>query len=1132
VCGLSATNVQKKLLSESALKLDKAVETALAMEAVSATDLVKRKQIDDAYFVNNNAYNSRSGRTLVSKGSEGSKKGCYCCGRAGHAKSECRYKEFACSTCGRIGHLRAVCRSGPEGGKDQRKGASGGTKPAYHIRDNTASGSESDCSVFAVKTPNSKAECITVRINGVPCSMLIDSGAGVSVIREKTWAKIQSAGQSGARLEASRQSLRSFDQREVPVVGTVEVSVVRGNRQLPAGRVFVVRDGADVVGREWFDGLGIQVTHPVLTVTTEFNAAKNVRVRLDLKEGSVPVSCKSRPLPFAIESEVRDKLQELVSTGVIESVEQSEWASPLVVVRHRDGKRLRLCGDYKKLNEKLLCPPVVMPTREDVSVAVAGCTVFSKIDMRQAYHQLKLTDDCKDLTTLITPFGLYRYTRLPFGVSPAPAKFQAFMMSRLAGIEHCVVMLDDVLIGAKDLASLQRRTADVRQRLSDLEVNEDKCEFDRSEVEFIGFRVSGKGVSPNSDKVEALICMPLPSSKKELRSQLGMLNFYSAFMEDYSDKSAELYDLLREDTEFVWEERHTLCLDALRKELRTKRVLAPYEPAKPVILTTDASDRGVGGLLTQAGRPVAFVSKKLTDAETRYSQIEKEGLAIVWAIKRLDRYLRGRSFVLETDHQPLEFIFSPGKAISQIASARLARWAVLLMGYQFVIKGSRTTEIPVADALSRSPSHTRSVQDKEAEKMVSVHLIDVTAWDGSVVDREELSRVTQRDSELQKVVKRISGGSGYCGPYNSVLESLAVEKGLIMIGERFVVPIALRGKVLDALHVGHPGIVASKLKARKCCWWPGINEAIMQKVATCEVCQRSRPCQPENLSAWITAKEPMERFHVDLAGPLHGQYLLIGVDAYSNWIEAVSLGEKCTSTVVVAGLEEWFSRLGLPKVLVSDNGSQFVSVEIEAWLARNGITHLRSPRYHPQSNGPAERAVRRVKELLRKMAPEFTTIRKCKKQLLSVLYAIRTTELTAQGVTPATLMFKREFRTRLSLLSEKPWLGSTKPASGSAKIWVRDKGHWEPGEVTGTRGSRVVGVRFGDEGREVVVHRDHIRPRIESGTIQDESDMQEENEAGPPQEGQEVESDSAGSSAPRRSERGGRQTEFFGDRLC
>ena len=309
------------------------------------------------------------------------------------------------------------------------------------------------------------------------------------------------------------------------------------------------------------------------------------------------------------------------------------------------------------------------------------------------------------------------------------------------------------------------------------------------------------------------------------------MNFYAPFIVDLAKKTADLYELLKKTVSWSWTSVHENAIAVLKKEIMSKQVLAPYDPFGPLTLTTDASPVGIGGVLQQNGRPIAFVSKKLNDTQQRYSQLDREALAIIWSVKRLNRFLAYRSFVIETDHKPLEYIFSSKKDLPDKTSLRVQRWAEQLSLYKYEIQGKRTNEIPHADALSRLPIDGTHDADKVACSTVCnsvnfVNQIDLAMTDERVLTRADLEASMVNDKELMKIMADLQSGSKLQEPFGKFEQRLSVNDKLLYLDDRIIVPKSLRKQVLNLLHASHPGMQVMKNLAKQHVWWPRITVEI------------------------------------------------------------------------------------------------------------------------------------------------------------------------------------------------------------------------------------------------------------------------------------------------------------------
>ena len=458
-----------------------------------------------------------------------------------------------------------------------------------------------------------------------------------------------------------------------------------------------------------------------------------------------------------------------------------------------------------------------------------------------------------------------------------------------------------------------------------------------------------------------------------------------------------------------------------KKLLLSSQVLVHYDPSLEVILACDASSYGVGAVLSHkmadgSERPVAFASRTLSAAEQRYSQIEKEGLACVFGVKRFHLYLYGRRFTLITDHKPLLQVFDPHRSISSQVSGRLQRGILTLAGYEYKIMFRRTFEHSNADGLSRLPiQHNAEDVSEEAPEVVLL----MRGLQDSPVDFAQIKAWTGKDPVLAQVLAFVRTGwpekepkaQDGLAPYWIRRAELSTMDGCILWCNRVVVPPRGREYVLRELHGGHPGVVRMKGMARMFVWWPGIDKAVEEMVESCVQCQscRSSP-QVAPLQPWAWPTRPWVRLHIDYAGPLLGRMLLVVVDGHAEWIEAEVL-EGATSECTIRKLRAMFARYGLPETIVSDNGACFTSREFTEFLKSNCIRHITTAPYHPASNGMAERAVKIVKDGLKKLGTGDL-----REKLARFLFQYRITPQSTTGLSPGELLFGRRLRSRLDAL--------------------------------------------------------------------------------------------------------------------
>ena len=401
-------------------------------------------------------------------------------------------------------------------------------------------------------------------------------------------------------------------------------------------------------------------------------------------------------------------------------------------------------------------------------------------------------------------------------------------------------------------------------------------------------------------------------------------------------------------------------------------VLTHYDPDLPVKLACDSSSYGLGAVISHVmgngeERPIAFASRTLNSAEKNYAQIQKEALAIVWGVKKFYCYLFGRKFTLLTDHQPLISIFGPKKGIPATAASRMQRYALFLQGYDYDIEYKSSKSHANCDGLSRLPySHGEELPDSDSAEIYNLSQIDSLP-----VCANDVKLETCHDPTLSRVLDFTMNGWTY-KPQDEILKpfymrrhELSVQNGCLMWGIRVIIPVKLRNKMLDELHVGHIGIVKMKELSRSFFWWPKLDSDIEQLARKCSGCQIHQKAPPKaSLHPWECPSAPWERIHIDFAGPFLGHMFLIAVDAHSKWPE-VHVMNTITASKTIDVLRQIFAQFGAVKQIISDNGRTFTSAEFQNFGKNNGIIHKTSAPWHPATQGLVERFVQTFKQAMK-----------------------------------------------------------------------------------------------------------------------------------------------------------------------
>lgn len=801
----------------------------------------------------------------------------------------------------------------------------------------------------------------------------------------------------------------------------------------------------------------------------------------------IPIRQRYRRIPPSEYEVVKNHINQLLEAQVIRE-SSSPYASPIVLVKKKDGS-LRMCVDYRQLNSKTRKDAFPLPRIEESLDALTGARWFSTLDLASGYNQVAVREGDRPKTAFCTPFGLFEWNRMPFGLCNAPSTFQR-LMQRIFGDQQCqslLLYLDDIVVFSSTIAQHLERLSVVLGRLEQegLKVKLPKCAFFQQEVRYLGHVISAQGVATDPSKIEVVANWQPPTTVSELRSFLGFASYYRRFVEGFARLAAPLHRLVSEfgasrskkragqGSLGTWPEECQSSFTTLKEKLTTAPVLAYADFSLPFILEVDASYGGLGAVLSQDQggkvRPIAYASRGLRPTERNmqnYSSMKLEFLALKWAMtEKFREYLLGHRCTVFTDNNPL----------SHLASAKLGateqRWASQLASFDFDIKYRSGRSNINADALSRQhPSGPvealvpgtmlprplqQALQSATGEvtqasiavlpghmptDIVALQQADPTIREVLVFWRrkrrptyEERKRASQPVLTLLRQWDRLLEEGGVL--YRQVFRSDGGEPVL-----QLLLPDSLKRDVLTQVHQehGHQGIERTLELLRRRCFWPGMSVEVAQWCKACERCQLAKDAQPvaQSFMGHLLASRPNEILAIDyttLEPARNGQeHVLVMTDVFSKYALAIPTWDQCAPTVAQVLVTEWFSKFGVPARIHSDQGRNFESSLIQQLCVFYGIQKTRTTPYHPAGNGQCERFNRTLHNLLR--ALPVSRKRDWNVCLPQVLYCYNTTPHQSTGESPFLLMFGQEPRLPVDFL-----LGRVQnPVGGRVHEWIQE----------------------------------------------------------------------------------------------
>ncbi|XP_064468936.1 uncharacterized protein K02A2.6-like [Ornithodoros turicata] len=919
-------------------------------------------------------------------------KQCFNCGGAWPhkgGKQSCPARNATCNACRKRGHFAVVCRS---------KNNTSENPNVVHEVTNQSADSKSGDEAFALFPKSSKAPRVMLTVFNKELEFIIDTGATVNIISLDTYNSIP---QRPQLVKPVPKVFAYGSKNELPLLGKFRAPFSYKTSVVEDTVLVTATPSESLLCFRLAEALGlISIAYNVATskenilskypkLFTGLGELREFEVQLHIDPTVPPVAQKARPLPFHIREAVEKEIDRLIQLDVIEKATgPTTWVSPIVVVpKPHAPDQVRQCVDMRRANQAIIRERHTSPTLEDLVTCLNGAMMFSKLDRNDGYHQLLLKEDCRHITTFATHMGLYRYKRLNFGINAAAELFQNTVRQVLAGIPGVINTSDDIL----------------------------------RELTFFGHIFSEKGIKPDPAKVQGFLNMPPPRDVSEVRSLLGMITYYGRFIPNLAQLTAPLRSLTKKETPWNWTTEHQKALDQLKDVLTHSSNLANFDQNKTTHLTVDAGPKGLGAILAQDGgditRVVAYASRSLTEAEERYSQIEKETLAAVWAIEHFNIYLYGTCFVLHTDHKPLVNILTNP---SSRPSARIERLCLRIQQYSFTVQHQKGSENP-SDYMCRHPVGQTNPRFRTSKVPDEYVLFLSRIAVPRAINTEEVIKAALADVTCQELTQAIQAcpsmrhdlwNKPHVKPYKPLETELSVTpQGLILRGTRLLLPSGLQEHAVQLAHKGHMGMVKTKQLLRESVWFPKMDTLVEKAVRNCIPCQavthgpKRDPIKPTPLP-----DGPWENLAMDFAGPFpNGKYLLVLVDEYSRF-PVVEVVPSTAASSTIAVLRRTLSQFSIPKQIKTDNGPPFNSSEFKLFAQELGFRHHRVTPLWPEANGEAERFIQTLMKAIKTCHVEEQN---WMQKMHDFLLCYRASAHTTTKLSPYELLFGRKMLTTL-----------------------------------------------------------------------------------------------------------------------
>ena len=759
---------------------------------------------------------------------------------------------------------------------------------------------------------------------------------------------------------------------------------------------------------------------------------KDEILEIELKEGIKPYHARAFPIPKIHETTLKMEVDRLVQQKVLKRVNRSEWAAPTFIIPKKDGS-VRFISDFRELNKRIKRKPYPIPKIQDLLLRLEGFTYGTSLDLNMGYYHIELSPNSKKLCTIILPWGKYEYQRLPMGLCNSPDIFQEKMSTLFQELEYVRAYIDDLLIITKNNFKDHIEKLDkVFNKLQNagLKVNAKKSFFARGELEYLGYWITRKGIQPIPKKVEAIKNLAIPKNTKEVRRLVGMINYYRDMWAKRSELLAPLTELCSKKAKFIWTDKQQKAFEAIKQTISKDTLLSYPNFNEEFIIHTDASDYQLGAVISQNNKPIAFYSRKLSPAQTRYTTTERELLAIVETLKEFRNILLGHKITVYTDHENLTY--------KNFNTNRVMRWRLLLEEYGpklIYLKGEKNV---VADALSRLPLENNNNEFFTDNTYENIKISNSELLNSENDMRENfplrlktIMRYQQNDNDLLTAAKNDATNNYHLKTFRGG----GKQYSLLCYSGKIVIPKALQKKIVEWYHVTllHPGETRTELTIRQHFTWKGLRNTVIEVCKNCETCQKTKRSNKKygHLPPKTAETIPWEKLCVDMIGPytitnketrktitLH---CVTMIDPATGWFEMTPVEEKEALTVADAVERTWLCRYPWPQEIIYDRGTEFLGefgkmIEYDYGIKKRPITVR-----NPQANAILERAHQTIGNMLRTVEIHKDT--EVSKESLNgiinaILFAMHATVHTTLQATPMQLVFNRDAIMNIQFLAD------------------------------------------------------------------------------------------------------------------